>query len=125
MPNVLVSGPSVSSDKRLIDLLKKSARVGLNRDNAELIPLVQTNNFDAIILEIQTGDEALVQLGIEQIKEIKNVHTMIKVVVVHKNGERKVFGQAFKFGANDAFRKPYKVPLLVERLFALLDESSK
>ena len=111
---VLVSGPSVSKDAKLINSLQKTTVVLSTGNNSEIVSILATHPVDAIILELSTNMSGEVNV----IKEIKSMFAHIKIILV--NGDRQLFVSAFRFGVKDAFRKPYRRDMLVERVKALL-----
>lgn len=114
-PCVLVSGPSVSSDKDLILSLKKTTIVLTNSDNGLIKFLFEDYNVDIIVLELL--DKKTKELEI--LESIKTRFPSVKIILI--NGDREIFVKAFSLGVRDAFRKPYRVRMLIERINALLE----
>lgn len=113
---VLLSGPTIAHDEKLKRELEEFAAVLTSDDNSQIEPILSGNEVDLIILEIMK-----VNLHeIEVIKIVKTKFPYTEIILVDGNANQEVVTQAFVCGAKDAFRKPYKTPLLVERANALL-----
>ncbi len=111
---ILVSGPLVSNDKELIRALGKTAVVLTNSDNKKIKSIFTASNVDLTILELSKGESNEVEI-------IKCIKTRFQdVIIILINGDRELFVKAFNLGVKDAFRKPYRWPMLVERVNALL-----
>jgi PleD family two-component response regulator len=111
---VLVSGSSVSKDEELINALEKTVAVLKNSDNRKIQSILSTDTVDAIILEMSNEIPDEVQI----IADVKRQFKQVKIILI--NGDRELFVKAFHLGAKDAFRKPYRRDMLVERVNALL-----
>jgi DNA-binding NtrC family response regulator len=112
---VLVSGPLVCKDENLILALKKFATVLTNCNSSKIKSFLNSSNISVIILELANGEPNEVRI----IEYIKTQFRNTKIILI--NGDRDLFVKAFSLGANDAFRKPYRRDLLVQRVIALLE----
>ncbi len=113
---VLISGLTIAIDKKLGDELQKSAVVLKNQDNPQIESITTDKKVDLILLEISKANPSEVEI----IKTIKSRHPRIEILLVDGDGDREVIARAFEYGAKDAFRKPYKRALIVERVRALI-----
>ena len=113
---VIVCGPEISRDERVVGELQKSALVLNNPDLITVEAAVARVRADLLLLEISQIDLH----GIEIIKRLKSRYPRMQIIIVDGDGNREVVAQAFHYGATDAFRKPYNSALLVERVRALL-----
>lgn len=116
---VLISGPTVATDEKLGVELQKSTMVLKNKNNNQVESIIKKKSIALIILEI-TKKGGLTE--VEIIKNIKNLHPNIEIILVNGNGDREVTATAFANGAKDAFRMPYSVSLIVERVNAILGQ---
>ncbi len=113
---VLVSGPTVAIDEELVDELQKSAKVLKNTDNNQVEAIISERKVDLILLEISKDHSSEVEI----IKNVKSRYPNIEIILIDGNKDRELTAKAFSYGAKDAFRKPYKSPLIVERVNAIL-----
>lgn len=113
-PCVLISGITVSKDASLIAELRKSAEVLTNHENHAAGAILERKKVDLIILEVpgQSPQE------LEIIRWIKTRFPQTKIIFI--DGGREVLATAFQYGVSDAYRKPYRLEMLVERVKALL-----
>jgi len=114
---VLVSGPTIAEDEKLIVALSKHAGVIRNRNNSKIEKRLSTNKICLVLLEI-TKESAF---EIEMIARIKRYYPYIEILVVNGDGDRDVLAEAFKWGTKDAFRRPYNTDLIVDRVLAILN----
>lgn len=117
---VLMSGRSLSSDETLDRALQKIAVVVKNPENSQVESMMATRPVDLLIFEITKEPPAELEL----IKRIKKQFPNTVIIVIDGDADREVIAQAFAYGAKDAFRKPYKRALIVERVKALLNRMS-
>ena len=116
MPNqhILISGPTITKDEDLVNKLTKIAEVLRNSQNSRIEAILKKHEVDLILVEILK--EAAFEL-----KFIKNIKSNFpSVAIIFINGDRELMAEAFSHGVNDAFRKPYKSSLVVERVKAVL-----
>lgn len=118
---ILISGPTIALDIGLTGQLQKIATVLTNIDNNKVESIVAHTKIDLILLEI----EEEMRSEIKVIKNIKLLYPEIEIVIIHDERHRDVMARAFEYGARDAFRKPYKITLIVGRVKALLRHSKK
>jgi len=114
-PCVLLSGKSVSRDAVLIAELTKSAEVLSSHDNNSIDTVLKARRVDVIILEVsgQHPGEA------EIIRRVKARFPETKIIFI--DGGRELMAMAFEYGVSDAYRKPYRYRMLVERVKVLLE----
>ena len=117
---ILLSGSTASNDKELIAELRKNALVLKNSDNDQIESILKTHKIDLILFEITKKNHS----DVEVIKNIKNQFPNIPIILIDGNGDREVMVKAFDYGIKDAFKKPYKYYLIVERVLALLKRQS-
>lgn len=112
---VLISGPTISTDEKLAAELQKSAVVLKNSDNKRIELIITKRKIDLLLIEISKEYPSEVEM-------IKNIKTKFPHIVIILIGDenRNVMAKAFKNGAKDAFKKPYKCDLIAERVRALL-----
>mgnify|MGYP001088952571 CR=1 FL=1 len=113
---ILVSGSTVAIDEELVDELQKSAKVLKNTDNNQVEAIISERKVDLILFEISKDHFSEVEI----IKSVKTRFPNIEILLINGNQDRELTAKAFSYGAKDAFRKPYKSPLIVERVNALL-----
>jgi DNA-binding response OmpR family regulator len=73
-----------------------------------------------VLFEISKERSADVDL----IMRIKQQFPDTIIIAIDGGRNQEVIAQAFSYGAKDAFRKPYKQALMVERVQALLSHAS-
>ncbi len=117
---VLMSGRSLCGDQALYGALQKIAVVVKSSANSQIESLMATRPVDLVVLEVSKENPAEVEL----IKRMKKQFPHIIIIVVDGDQDREVIARAFSYGAKDAFRKPYKRDLMVERVQALLSHMS-
>jgi len=113
---VLLSGPAVADDEDLDIGLQNYAVVFKNPDNNRLETISSEKKIDLILLELLDEHPA----ETEVIKKIKARHPHLEIIVIAGASDSEMLAKAFECGAKDAFRKPYKTALIVERIAALL-----
>jgi response regulator of citrate/malate metabolism len=113
---VLLSGATITQDEKLKEELEEFAIVLTSDDNSQIESILSANKIDLIILEISKANLQ----EIEVIKVVKTKFLETEIILVDGNGDQELIAQAFVFGVKDAFRKPYKSSLIVERADALL-----
>jgi len=111
---VMVAGPTITKDDKLVSELQKNAMVLTNSDNSRIESIIQNNRIDLILFEISGKNN-----DVEMIGNIKNQFPNIPIIVMNANGDNEVMIKAFASGVIDAFKKPYKYYLIVERVNAL------
>lgn len=108
---ILISGPSISKDIELISELEKIATVIVIRESSNILQLLKLEYFDLVLYELPDSKVDLIRL-------MKEKSQNIKIIII--DGDRDAVVQGFRYGATDAFRKPYRGHLLVERVRALM-----
>lgn len=117
--HILVSGQTIASDQKLIRKLEKSAIVLTSNNNSQIESILRDNRVDLIILEISNANLH----EIEVIKIVKTKFPVTEIILIDGNGDQELIAQAFAHGAKDAFRTPYQISMIVERVNALLRSS--
>jgi PleD family two-component response regulator len=113
-PYVLLSGKMISRDTALIAELQKSAEVLSIHDNNTIDAILEARQVDVIILEVAGQNAGEVEI----VQRVKSRYPGTKIIFI--DGGRKLMGLAFQYGVADAYRKPYKNEMLVERVKVLL-----
>ena len=113
---IIISGPTIANDDRLSNELQKNAVVLKNKDNTRIASIIANTKVDLILFEVFNENRS----EIEIIKNVKSQHPDIEIILIDGERDRDVLAKAFKYGAKDAFRKPYKCALIVERVNVLL-----
>ncbi len=112
--SILVSGPTIAKDEDLVNKLTKIAEVLRTSQNSRIEAILKKHEVDLILVEIIK--EALSDLKV--IKKVKNHFPEVAIILI--DGNRELMAEAFSYGVKDAFRKPYKSSLVVERVKAVL-----
>ena len=118
---ILISGSTIALDTKLVTELQKVAAVVTNLDNSNVESFIENTQVDLILLEIFNKKRS----EIEMIKTIKNRYPRVEIILINGEGNQDLIAKAFKYGARDAFRKPYKIALIVERVNAVLRSKLK
>ena len=116
--SVLLSGPTIVGDEELLSLLAHGADLLKSSDHSRIESVLRHKTVDLILVEILAGD----YMGVEVLKKIRREFKNVPIIVIDCDcdGHRELLAQAFEYGANDAFKKPYRRALIVERVNALL-----
>lgn len=112
LPTILISGVTIANDDALVRELQKSARVLRNEDSGNLKALIAQTSVQLLILELPEEGRREMEL----ISQLKQRHPRLQIVVINGNGNSEALAEAFGGGVKDAFRKPYKVELVEERV---------
>ncbi len=115
---VLVSGSNVANDELLIDELRKDVTVLRNSDNSLISTIINNTKVDLVLFEISNDASS----GVIIIDNVKTQYPNIKIIVIDGSGNRELVSESFSYGADDAFRSPYKGYLIVERVKAILSK---
>ena len=118
---ILISGSTIALDTKLVTELKKIAAVVTNLDNSNVESFIENTQVDLILLEILNERHS----EIEMTKTIKSRYPRVEIILINGEGNQDLIAKAFKYGARDAFRKPYKIALIVERVNAILRSKLK
>ncbi len=112
--SILVSGPTIAKDEDLVNKLTKIAEVLRNLQNSKIEAILRKHEVDLILVEIlkETASE------LKLIENIKSGFPSVAIILI--DGDRELMAEAFSYGVKDAFRKPYKSSLVVERVRAIL-----
>jgi DNA-binding NarL/FixJ family response regulator len=113
---ILLSGPTVSQNKILIKSLSTYVSVFENENYNLIETHIQSFQIDLLILEISTHEK----FEIELIRRIKTHFPNIKIIIINGKKDQRFIAKAIALGANDIYRQPCNVPLLVEKVHALL-----
>ncbi|MFQ5865746.1 MAG: hypothetical protein ACE5IW_11010 [bacterium] len=111
---IVISGSTIAMDDELTNELQKCGVVLKNSNNSRIESIIRNRNVDLILFEISQKSGAEVQM----IKKIKKGCPNLAIILI--DGDRELMAEAFSYGVKDAFRKPYKSSLIVERVNALL-----
>lgn len=117
LPTILISGATIANDDALVKELQKSARVLRNEDSGNLKALIAQTPVQLLILELPEQGRT----EMEMISQLKQRHPRLQIVVINGNGNSEALAEAFGVGVEDAFRRPYRVELLEERIRVLLE----
>jgi len=118
---ILISGSTIALDTKLVTELQKIAAVVTNLDNNNVESFIENTRIDVILFEILNKKLS----EIEMIKTIKSRYPRVEIILINGEGNQDLIAKAFKYGARDAFRKPYKIALIVERVNAILRSKLK
>ena len=118
---VIISGQTIVLDHLLFQGLCRFAEVIHNANNRLLPAILDKHRIDLILFELTCADLAEVKL----ILQLKNKFPLIEIVLLDDCDDSDLRAQAFAFGVRDAFRKPYKIDLIVERVQALLQQTER
>ena len=112
---IMISGPTITDDDKLISELQKNALVMTTSDNNRIETILQNRRIDLILYEISQKNNH----NAEMIENIKNQFPNIPIIAMNGNGDNEAIIKAFRDGAIDAFKKPYKYYLIGERVNAI------
>lgn len=113
---ILLSGPTIITDKELVAELQKNVLVLKNSDNNQIESILKTHKIDLILFDISKQNHS----DLEVIRNLKNQFPNIPIILIDGNGDREVMEKAFDYGIKDAFKRPYKCYLIAERVKAIL-----
>ena len=113
---ILLSGPTISCDYDLVDGFKKYGHVIINPNNHLVEKIISIKRIDVLILEHHI--ELSVEMAIVQ--KLKSRKPGLPIFLVDTRANRSIITAAFLYGVTDAFIKPYKVNLMIERINALM-----
>lgn len=113
---VLLSGRSVAADDDLYEALQRTVQVIKNLENNWIESILRQQPVDLVIMEV--SESKLNE--IEIIRKIKQNFPETEFIVIGDDKDQPAIAAAFAQGAKDAFRRPYKTNLIVERVQALL-----
>jgi len=82
---------------------------------SSVMDVVQKNKIKLLVIEM-TKRKSSIQL----IKELKSRFPQLVVLLIDDMNDQQFLASAFQLGVKDAFHKPCKIDLLVERVTALL-----
>lgn len=119
--HVLISGPAIAADEELIHEIEKTATASTNFDNQRLITIIAEKQVDLLLLEVPRCTLSQIQI----IAQIRRRYPNLPILLVDGNGDRELIAAALGNGVNDAFRKPYKICLIVERVRTFLNDLAK
>jgi DNA-binding NarL/FixJ family response regulator len=113
---ILISGPTISQNKILIDSLSTYVSVVENENYNLIEKQIKSLEIDLLVLEISTHEK----FEIELIERIKTHFPNIKIIIINGKKDQRYIAKAIASGATDVYRHPCNVPLLVEKVHALL-----
>lgn len=116
-PNILLIGPKINSDTKLHKQLETVARVLLAEDAATVKHFVQSNKIKLLVIEKNNSRKTILL-----IEELKNSYPQLVILLIDDMRDQQFLATAFQLGVKDAFHKPYKIDLLVERVSVLLEK---
>jgi two-component system response regulator PilR (NtrC family) len=116
MANILIVDDDLSLREVLeIALVKKGHRVWKGENSAQAWELLKTHVPDLVLLDLKLGQES----GLDLLKELKNYHPDLPVVMITAFAETQSAVEAMKLGAADYISKPFDLDefsLIVERI---------
>ena len=77
---------------------------------------IESFHINLLVLEISNHEK----FEIELIDRIKTHFPNIKIIIINGKKDQRFIAKAIALGANDVYRQPCNVPLLVEKIHALL-----
>jgi response regulator RpfG family c-di-GMP phosphodiesterase len=114
--NILISGPTISHNENLIESLSTYLSV-LKNENYNLIETqIESFHIDLLVLEISNHETFETEL----IDRIKTNFPNIKIIIINGKKDQRFIAKVIASGANDVYRQPCNIPLLVEKVHALL-----
>jgi DNA-binding NarL/FixJ family response regulator len=113
---ILLSGPTISQNEILINSLSTYVSVIENQNYNLIESQIESFQIDLLVLEISNHEKFEVEL----IKKVKTHFPNIKIIIINGKKDQRFIAKAIAFGANDVYRQPCNVPLLVEKVYALL-----
>lgn len=107
----------VDDEKMLLDIIQKRLNFHfmtvLTAENGkEALDIINSRSVDIVLTDYMMP----VMNGLELIKEIKESHPLIQVIMLTGNGHNPEVLQALKLGAFDVLDKPYRLEVLVNRI---------
>lgn len=112
---VLLYGPTLYKDKELQRKLRQSYSLITEQDETQIEKMLKSHKVDLLLMELENDKTEIVDL----INDTKVRLPGIQIVVI--NGNQSLISKAFQNGVKDAFRKPYKVELVLERISILIE----
>jgi response regulator RpfG family c-di-GMP phosphodiesterase len=113
---ILLSGPTISHNEILIESLSTYASV-IENENYNLIESqIENYHIDLLVLEITNHENFEIKL----IDRIKTHFPNIKIIIINGKKDQRFLAKVLASGANDVYRQPCNVPLLVEKVHAFL-----
>ena len=112
---VMISGPTITNDYKLVCELQKSALILTNSDNSRIESIMQNSRIELILFEISEKNN----YDVEMIGNIKNQFPNIPIIVMNVDGDNELMIKAYIYLVIDIFKKPYKYYLIVERVNAI------
>jgi len=113
---ILLSGPTIHCDQQLICGLQEFAAISTLSVNAHIFELLSEQVYDLILFEVTANSAS----DVEVIRQICSRFPTPAIVLIDGNAACDVLATAISYGVKDAFKKPYKWHLVVERVSALL-----
>jgi len=115
---ILISGSTIAKEERLYAELEKNARVIRNTNNYRIESILKSNEVHLILVEISNHNNT----EIEIIKNVKHKYPDVEILLLNGDGDVEIIASAIEKGAKDAFKKPYKIDLITERINAILQQ---
>jgi len=113
---ILLWGQSVIFDKQLIKELSKFSEVLLCSEIQPIEMFERIGNACLVLFEMAKEKKA----DVATLKSLLQIFPNIPFILIDGNSDRDVLIQAFENGIKDAFKKPYKRELVVERVKGVL-----
>lgn len=114
-PRILLSGPNLTQDQGLVELLEEKLEVARLGEIQQLEESVKAHDIALVIMELSEAWKGDLML----MSTLKGNHPQLLFIVVNGGGQEAVI-ESFRFGASDFFKKPYNTKLLAERVEALI-----
>jgi PleD family two-component response regulator len=114
---ILISGPNIAQDEELSNRLDENFKVIKNSNNQKIYDILIRKQVDMVLLEIQKD----LNEDLNIVKSINDIMKNLPILLINGNGDKFSLAKAFEAGVRDAFRKPYKINLIVERVISLLN----
>jgi len=111
---ILISGATLAFDEKLISKLKRTSNVIVNSINNNVLSIIKNTIFDLILFEIDSKNSSDNKI----LATLNILYPQVKIIVI--DGHPSQIAYAFEHGVIDAFKKPYKRELLVERANIIL-----
>ncbi len=87
-------------------------KISLANDGFGAIKLVESEDFDVILLDIKMPGIN----GVETLKRIKSIHPSIKAIMMTGFPSDTLIEEAMEGGANCVFYKPFNIEDLIEKI---------
>jgi DNA-binding NarL/FixJ family response regulator len=113
---ILLSGPTISHNRNLIENLATYFTVIENKYDDEIESKIENYHISLLILELSNKTKSEIDL----IERIKSHFPYIKIILINGERDQRFMARAIGVGVTDIYRRPCNIPLLVERVHTLL-----